>query len=69
MKENSKLIKLKDEIKGITEELLEENESDITDTNNLTYATATVITETMNEPSKRGTEERTTFGEEECEDK
>jgi len=30
LKENSKLIKLKDEINGITDELLEEDESDIT---------------------------------------
>ena len=31
LNENSKLIKLKNEINGIIEELLEENESDITD--------------------------------------
>jgi hypothetical protein len=32
------LIKLKDEISGIIEELLEENESDITEINILIYA-------------------------------
>jgi hypothetical protein len=31
LKERSKLIKLKDKINGITKQLLEENESDITD--------------------------------------
>jgi hypothetical protein len=31
LNENSKLIKLKNEINGVIEELLEENESDITD--------------------------------------
>jgi aryl carrier-like protein len=35
LKENSKLIKLNDEINAVIEELLEENESDITDINNL----------------------------------
>jgi len=35
LKENSKLLKLKKEITGIIEELLEEDESDITDINNL----------------------------------
>jgi hypothetical protein len=54
LKENSKLIKLKDGINIIIEELLEENESDITDTNNIIYAVATVTAQTMNQPSKRG---------------
>jgi hypothetical protein len=51
VKENSKLIKLKVEINGVIEGLIEENEFDITD--NLICAAATVITQTMNEPSKR----------------
>jgi hypothetical protein len=54
LKENSKLMKLKNEINGIIEELLEENESGVTDINNLIYAGATIITETVNQPSKRG---------------
>jgi hypothetical protein len=54
LKEKSKLIKLKDQINGINEELLEENDSDITDINNLIYAAVTIITETVNEPSKGG---------------
>jgi hypothetical protein len=52
LKENSKLIQLKNEINRKTEELLEENELDITDINNLIYAAAAVITETVNQPSK-----------------
>jgi hypothetical protein len=47
------LIKLKKEINGITEELLEEDEMDIPDINDLIYAAATIITLIMNEPSKR----------------
>jgi hypothetical protein len=58
LKENSKLIKLKNEINVITEELLEENESDIKDINNLIYAAATIITEMVNQPSKRGKNRR-----------
>jgi len=34
LKEKSKLIKLKDDINGITDELLEKDELDITDINN-----------------------------------
>jgi hypothetical protein len=52
------LIKLQDEINGVTEELLEEEEIGITDTNNLIYATATVITQKLNEPSKRSINRR-----------
>jgi hypothetical protein len=44
LKVKSKLIQLKNEINGIIKELLEENESDITDINNLIHAAATVIT-------------------------
>jgi hypothetical protein len=50
---NSKLIKLQEEINGVMEELLEDDEMDITDINNLIYAAATIITQTLNEPSKR----------------
>ena len=50
---NSKLIKLQEEINGVMEELLEEDEMDITDINNLIYAAATIITQNLNEPGKR----------------
>ena len=53
LKANSKLIKLQEEISGVIEELLEEDEMNITDTNQLIYTAATVITQTLNEPSKR----------------
>ena len=46
------MIKLQEEINGVIEELLEEEEMDITDTNNLIYAAATIMTQTLNEPSK-----------------
>jgi len=51
LKTNSKLIKFQEEINGAIE-LLEEEEMDITDINNLIYAAATIITQTLNEPSK-----------------
>jgi hypothetical protein len=44
LKENSKLIKLMEEINAITEELLEEDKSDITDINYLIHAAATIMT-------------------------
>ena len=53
LKTNNKLIKLQEEINGVIEELLEEEEMDITDKNNLIYAAATIITQTLNEPSKK----------------
>ena len=53
LKTNSKLIKLQEEINGVIEELLEEDEMNITDINNLIYAAATIMTQTLNEPSKR----------------
>jgi hypothetical protein len=53
LKTNSKVIKLQEEINGVIEELLEEDEMDITDINNLIYAAATIMTQTLNEPSKR----------------
>jgi hypothetical protein len=46
------LIKFQEEINGAIEVLLEEEEMDITDINNLIYAAATVMTQTLNEPSK-----------------
>jgi len=52
-KRNSKLIKLQAEINGVIEELLEEDEMDITDINNPIYAAATIMTQTLNEPSKK----------------
>jgi len=53
LKTKSKLIKLQEEINGVIEELLEEDEMNITDINNLIYAAATIMTQTLNEPSKR----------------
>jgi hypothetical protein len=47
------VIKLQEEINRVIEELLEEEEMDITDINNLLYAAATIMTQTLNEPSKR----------------
>ena len=58
LKTNSKLIKLQEEINGVIEELLEEDEMNITDTNNLIYAAATIMTQTLNEPSKRSKNRR-----------
>ena len=53
VKTKSKLIKLQEEINGVIEELLEEDKMNITDINNLIYAAATIMTQTLNEPSKR----------------
>jgi hypothetical protein len=44
LKKNRKLIKLQEEINGIIEELLEENEMDVTDINTLIYTAATIVT-------------------------
>ena len=57
LKTNSKLIKLQEEIYGVIEELLED-EMNITDINNLIYAAATIMTKTLNEPSKRSRNRR-----------
>ena len=57
LKTNSKLIKLQAEINGVNEELLED-ETDITDINNLIYAAATIMTQALNEPSKRSKNRR-----------
>ena len=53
LKTSSKLIKLKEEINGVIEELLEEDDMNITDINNLIYAVTTIMTQTLNEPSKK----------------
>ena len=53
-----KLIKLQEEINGVMEEPLEEDEIDITDINNMIYAAATIITQTLNEPSGRNKNRR-----------
>jgi len=58
LKTNSKLIKFQEEINGVIDEFLEEEEEmDITDINNLIYTAATIITQTLNEPSKKKLEE------------
>ena len=43
LKEKSILIKLKEEINGIIDEILEEEESDIKDINNSIYTAATIM--------------------------
>ena len=55
---NSKLIKFQEEINGVIEELLEEDEMNITDINNLIYAAATIMTQTLNERNKRNKNRR-----------
>ena len=52
LKTNSKLIKFQEEINGVIEELLEEDEMNITDINNLIYAAATIMTQILNDPNK-----------------
>jgi len=52
LKTNNKLTKLQEEINGVIEELLED-EMNITDINNLIHASATIMTQTLNVPSKR----------------
>jgi len=47
------LKKFQEEINGVIDELLEEEEMDITNVNNLIYAAATIIKQTLNEPSKK----------------
>jgi len=53
LKTSSKFIKLQKEINGLVEELVEEDEIVITDINNLICAAAKIMTQTLNEPSKR----------------
>ena len=52
------MIKLQEEINGIIEELIEEDEMNITNINNLIYAAATIITQTLNELGKRNKNRR-----------
>ena len=52
------MIKLQEEINGVIEELLEEDEMNITDINNLIYAAATIMTQTSNEYNKRSKNRR-----------
>jgi len=52
VKRNSKLIKLQEEINGVIEEVLEEDEINITDINHLIYPAATFMIQALNEPSK-----------------
>jgi len=47
------LINFQEEINGVIDELLEEEEMDITDINNLIYAAATIVTQTLKQPSKK----------------
>ena len=58
LKTHSKLIKLQEEINGVIEELLEEDEVNITNINNLIYAAATIMTQTLNERNKRNKNRR-----------
>jgi len=58
LKPNMKFIKPQEEINGVIEELLEEGEMNITDINNLIYAAATIMTQTLNEPIKRSKNRR-----------
>ena len=58
LKKNSKLIKFQEEINGVIEELLEEDEMNITDINNLIYAAATIMTQTLNGPNRRSKNRR-----------
>ena len=58
LKTNRKLIKLLEEISGVIEELLEEDETNITDINNMIYAAATIMTQTLNELNKRSKNRR-----------
>ena len=55
--EKSILIKLEEEINGMIEETLED-ESELKDINNLIYTVVTIMTQIMNQPSKRNTDRR-----------
>jgi len=52
------LLKLKEEVNGIIEEHLEEDELDITNINNLICDAATIMTQAMNHPSNRSRNRR-----------
>ena len=58
LKTNSKFIKFQEEINRVIDELLEEEEMDVTDVNNFIYAAATIVTHTLNEPSKKNKTKR-----------
>jgi len=58
LKENNKLIKLKEDINGVTEELLEEDESDITDINYWIYDATIIMIQKINQPTKRSKNRR-----------
>jgi hypothetical protein len=51
--EKNKLTHIKKEIKGIIEEVLKEDETDMTDINHLIYAAATVTTERITKAGKK----------------
>ena len=53
MNNKQQIDKTSEEINGVMEQLLEEDEMDLTDINNLIYAAATIITQTLNELGKR----------------
>jgi len=52
LREKDKLIEIKNQINGITEELLNENETDTININHLIQSAATVTIETITEPGK-----------------
>ena len=52
------MLKLKEEVNGIIEEHLEEDELDITNINNLICDAATIMTQAMNHPSNRSRNRR-----------
>jgi len=58
LRQKCKFIWLKEEINGIIEEILEEEESDIKDINNLMYTAGTTMTQALNELSKRNKNRR-----------
>ena len=58
LKTKSKFIKLQEEMNGVIEELLEEDEMNITDVNNLLYAADRIMTQILNEPNKRSKNRR-----------
>ena len=67
LKINSKFIMLQEEINGVTEGILEEDKMNITDIIYLSYAAATIMTQTLNEPSKRSKiEEMLSSGKYDC---
>jgi hypothetical protein len=51
--EKNKLTHIKKEINGIIEEVLKEDETDMTDINHLIYAAAAVFTERITKPGEK----------------